>query len=71
GASEGIRRRDFLVPDMPRASSKGNRRELVGRFWELEHRVEGDRLDIGFSLTKGCYATSLLREYMKANTMDY
>ncbi|MFP4545287.1 MAG: tRNA pseudouridine(13) synthase TruD [Methanomassiliicoccales archaeon] len=69
--SEGIQRRDFLVPDMPRASSKGNRRELVGRFSELEHRVEGDRLDIRFSLTKGCYATSLLREYMKADTMDY
>jgi tRNA(Glu) U13 pseudouridine synthase TruD len=36
----------------------------------LEASVE-EVLELRFSLFRGCYATSLLREYMKASILDY
>lgn len=69
--TEGISRDDFIIPDIPECSSKGSRRELLGRFKDLSIKVEGNGLVLSFSLDKGCYATSLLREFMKADVMDY
>jgi len=69
--TEDISREDFIVPAIPECSSKGSRRELLGRFKDLSIRVDGDSLVLSFSLDKGCYATSLLREFMKADVMAY
>jgi tRNA pseudouridine13 synthase len=61
----------FKVPTMPELSSKGLRREIIVPF-KPEINIEEDELNIGktkvvlgFSLQKGSYATTILREYMK------
>ncbi|MGD0057266.1 MAG: tRNA pseudouridine(13) synthase TruD [Methanomassiliicoccales archaeon] len=69
--AEDISREDFIIPEISECSSKGSRRELLGRFKDLTIRTEDDSLVLSFSLDKGCYATSLLREFMKADVMDY
>lgn len=38
------------------------RRPLGMRFLELEHEICGDRLEIGFSLARGQFATTVIRE---------
>jgi tRNA pseudouridine13 synthase len=69
---ERLDRNDFIVPKMIKLSSKGTRRELLAPVKELNYEVFDDHLFLKFQLTKGCYATSLLREYMKSeNMMDY
>ncbi|MDD1768605.1 MAG: tRNA pseudouridine(13) synthase TruD [Methanomassiliicoccales archaeon] len=69
--AEGIGREDFIIPEIPGCSSKGSRRELLGRLRNLSIRADGSTLEVSFALDKGCYATSLLREFMKADVMDY
>ncbi len=69
--AEGIRREDFIVPELPQCSSKGSRRELLARLDKLEMTVRGQDLALSFSLDRGCYATALLREFMKAGVSDY
>ncbi len=61
----------FKVPAMPELSSKGLRREIILPF-KPEYSVADDELNIGktklmleFTLQKGGYATTVLREYMK------
>ncbi|MCZ7356591.1 MAG: tRNA pseudouridine(13) synthase TruD [Candidatus Methanoperedens sp.] len=61
----------FKVPDMPELSSKGLRREIILSF-KPEFSVAEDEINSGrtkvvleFSLQKGGYATTVLREYMK------
>ncbi len=61
----------FRVPAMPELSSKGLRREIILPF-KPEFRVEEDEINFGrtkltleFTLQKGSYATTILREYMK------
>ncbi len=61
----------FRVTAMPELSSKGLRREIVLLF-KPEFAVMEDEINHGkmkvvleFSLQKGSYATTVLREYMK------
>ena len=44
---------------------RGTRRELVAAVRGLRWAVEGSAAKLEFELSKGCYATSLLREFMK------
>jgi tRNA pseudouridine13 synthase len=67
---EGVSKEDFVVPLIPECSSTGSRRELVAEFHELRFQVNEDALEISFSLGKGCYATCLLREVMKADMIE-
>jgi tRNA pseudouridine13 synthase len=67
---EGISKADFVVPRIPECSSRGSRREIVARYWDFSHSVEGDVLETSFSLGKGCYATCLLREIMKEDMIE-
>jgi tRNA pseudouridine13 synthase len=71
--SEGLEPKDFFIPDLPEASSKGTRRELLVRFWPGEPQIvpQEDAILFRFSLPRGCYATALLREYMKGEVLDY
>jgi len=63
--SEGLRREDFVIPAIPRLSSKGTRRELLAPLRDLEWEAGDGTLEMRFTLTPGCYGTSLLREFLK------
>ncbi len=62
---ESLRPEDFVIPDIPRISSRGTRREILAPCRALEARIEGETLRVNVELTRGAYATCLLREYMK------
>ncbi len=71
---EKLNPRDFIIPEIPFISSSGLRRPLLARVDSLEYDISEDDLHEGkqaltlsFSLPKGSYATSLLREIMKAD----
>jgi tRNA pseudouridine13 synthase len=68
---EGLSSLDFMVPSMPHCSSKGSYRELVCEHRELVLEVMDDQYVASFTLGKGCYATVLLREFMKSGVLDY
>lgn len=67
----GIDLEDFKVPLMPELASKGLRREIIipvkPEFSAAEDRINPGKteLTLCFSLQKGSYATTILREYMK------
>lgn len=63
--SEGLRPQDFIIPDIPRISSRGTRREILAPFRALDASVDAEGLHVSVELTRGAYATCLLREYMK------
>ncbi len=71
----GISEQEFKVKLMPELSSKGLRREILLRV-NPEFEVSTDELNPGrqklvlkFSLQKGSYATTVLREYMKSRDL--
>jgi len=66
-ASEGLRPEDFIIPDIPRISSKGTRREILAPVRNLETDVREGLLLLSFDLTRGAYATSLVREFTKSD----
>ncbi|MFQ6127537.1 MAG: tRNA pseudouridine(13) synthase TruD [Thermoplasmata archaeon] len=68
---EGVKPQDFLVPKIPRISSKGSRREILGPLKDFEFYVGEDFVKASFELIPGSYATSLLREFMKTDMMSY
>jgi len=67
--AEKIKPDDFVIPDLPAASSDGSRRELLAPcrdlLWTLAE--DGRNVVFQFSLQKGAYATVLLREFTKAD----
>lgn len=70
---EKIDKRDFIIPEMPFISSSGSRRSLFAPLSKIDWTMRDDELNDGhqeltlkFELPKGCYATSLLREFMKS-----
>jgi tRNA pseudouridine13 synthase len=64
-ASEGLRPDDFIIPELPRMSSRGTRREVLAPVRDLEARLADGALHLSFSLSRGAYATSLVREFTK------
>ena len=68
---EGVSARDFQIVGLREASSKGTRRELLAPVKELDVAPNDDSVAFKFTLNKGCYATCLLREYMKAELTKY
>ena len=76
---EKIDYRDFIIPKIPFLSSKGSRRPILGMLNKIDWKLHKDTLQtdkkavtLKFELQKGCYATSLLREFMKSkNARDY
>jgi tRNA pseudouridine13 synthase len=69
--AEGIAPDEFVIPELPSFSSKGNRREILAPVHGFEHSVADGQVKMKFGLIKGTYATSLLREYMKSNIKGY
>ena len=68
---EAISSEDFIVTELLEASSKGMRRELVASVSDFKYEIRDDGAFFSFGLNKGCYATSLLREYMKGPLINY
>ncbi|MCS4540734.1 MAG: tRNA pseudouridine(13) synthase TruD [Euryarchaeota archaeon] len=74
---EKIQPKDFQIKSLPEASSKGERREILLRVRDLKIlKVDEDDKNSGkakaviqFILPKGCYATTVLREYLKAQNL--
>ncbi|MFW6040364.1 MAG: tRNA pseudouridine(13) synthase TruD [Thermoplasmatota archaeon] len=62
---EGLHKDDFAIPEMSSISSSGTRREIFAVVRNLEHEAVGKGIDLSFSLNKGSYATTLMREFMK------
>jgi len=69
--NEGIKEKDFMVIGLPHCTSKGTRREILCPVNDLQCSFEEDHYSVKFSLTKGNYATCLMREFMKSDMTDY
>ncbi len=69
--NEGLKPEDFVVPEMQRCSSRGSRREIHCSYESLRTELADEGYVVSFSLTKGNYATCLLREFMKADMKNY
>lgn len=69
--AEDVQHMDFQIVGLRAASSKGMRRELLAPCKDLIVEFDGREPTFSFSLNKGCYATSVLREYMKADISKY
>ena len=72
--AEKIDHRDFIIPEIPYISSSGSRRSLLAPVKNLDFKLDNDEFNkdkqaliLKFELLKGCYATSLLREFMKSD----
>ncbi|MEF8879456.1 MAG: tRNA pseudouridine(13) synthase TruD [Candidatus Thermoplasmatota archaeon] len=74
---EGLDSRDFVIPEMPFLSTSGTRRCLMAEVDDLNYTFRSDsendekQLELSFELGKGCYATCLLREFMKADDIRF
>jgi len=68
---ESIERLDFQIIGLREASSKGTRRELLAPYKDLRIETADNEAVFSFSLNKGCYATTLLREFMKTDMSKY
>ncbi len=69
--AEDIQKLDFQIIGLREASSKGTRRELLAPFRDFKLEVGEGEATFSFSLNKGCYATALMREFMKADMGQY
>lgn len=69
--AEGVEKMDFQIVGLREASSKGIRRELLAQAKDLRIDFDGEVATFRFILNKGCYATSLMREFMKAEMSQY
>jgi len=68
---EKIEPAKFHVPSLPQFASAGMRRIVFSPVSNLQLNGKDDTLHLAFSLKKGSYATSLLREFMKAPITSY
>ena len=68
---ESIAKLDFQIVGLREASSKGTRRELLAPYKNLTVEFGSDDATFSFTLNKGCYATALMREFMKAEMNRY
>lgn len=67
----GLQPQDFVIPGLPRCSSKGGRREVLCPVKDIRSEFGDDSYTLRFSLPKGNYATCLMREFMKSEMRDY
>jgi len=70
-AAEGLASGDFRIPGLPDLTSEGIRREMLMVGVRPSMEVAGGRARFQFSLMKGCYATTVLRELMRSPILAY
>ncbi len=63
---EGVKDRDFILSEYYKLGSRGTRREILAPFEDFRMAGDGEAIVFDFRLTKGCYATTFLREFMKS-----
>ncbi|MEE9150911.1 MAG: tRNA pseudouridine(13) synthase TruD [Thermoplasmata archaeon] len=68
---EEVKPKDFIIPQMRELSSKGTRRALVSHVKDFSCEIGYEGIKMRFELMKGCYATALLREFMKNDILSY
>ena len=64
-----LKREDFEVPKMPRLGSHGLRRSMRFQVWDASAKPCDNGVLCEFSINKGSYATSVLREIMKSDVI--
>jgi len=64
-ADFGLSEENFIVPAIPECTSSGARREVLSPLKNMDVSIDGSDATVTFDLTRGSYATSLLREIMK------
>ncbi len=64
---EGLSREMFKVRELREVSSKGRRRNILAPY--MDYRRDG--CDFSFTLHRGSYATSLMREFMKRRELEF
>ena len=69
--AEDIARPDFQIVGLREASSSGTRRELLAIYKDFSMSFGQGEADFSFALNKGCYATALMREFMKGEMSNY
>ncbi|KZX10977.1 tRNA pseudouridine(13) synthase TruD [Methanobrevibacter filiformis] len=62
---EGLKKEDFECPKTPKLGSHGIRRAMRFKLWDAKATATDEGILTEFSITKGSYATSVLREVMK------
>jgi tRNA pseudouridine13 synthase len=67
----GVTSNDFHIVGLTELTTPGIRRELAIAGAGPEWEVRGDRVTLSFRLQKGCYATCVMRELMKAPMLSY
>jgi tRNA pseudouridine13 synthase len=68
-AESGIARERYALPEAPRLASDGLRRPIHATAQALEWSLDGSVPEFRFALDKGTYATSFMREIMKAGDL--
>lgn len=67
----GLRAEDFIIVGLPHCCAQGDWREIICKVSDLETQVLDDNYRLKFYLTKGNYATCLMREYLKTDMNRY
>ncbi|MDR2967716.1 MAG: tRNA pseudouridine(13) synthase TruD [Methanobacteriaceae archaeon] len=62
---EHLKREDFECVKMPRLGSHGLRRSIRFKIWDSKAIATDEGVFVEFSISKGSYATAVLREVMK------
>ncbi|MDE1851644.1 MAG: tRNA pseudouridine(13) synthase TruD [Candidatus Micrarchaeota archaeon] len=65
-----IKAQDFKIKGMPELSMKGAFRSMLAPVKEMSHSFDGNSAMIRFSIPSGSYATVLLNEIMKTESLD-
>ncbi|MDO9537693.1 MAG: tRNA pseudouridine(13) synthase TruD, partial [Thermoplasmata archaeon] len=66
---EGVNAKDFILSEYEKLGSRGTRREILAPYKDFSVTAQQDAIQFNFKLTKGCYATTLLREFMKSDEL--
>jgi tRNA pseudouridine13 synthase len=66
---EGITSENFKCPKFPKLGSHGLRRAIRFKIWDVSAKSTDEGVLAEFSIPKGCYATAVLREIMKNETV--
>ena len=67
----GLEADDFIIPGLPHCCAKGDWREILCKVSDLSWNMNDDGYSLSFYLTKGNYATCLMREFLKTDVRNY
>lgn len=66
----GIKKEDFKISSMPELSMKGTYRPIFAPFKEAKYELFDESANVSFALPSGAYATILLGEITKKDSLD-